>query len=108
MHLKTEKSEGYIELPQIAVNSLVENLQEIVGNSEVLTLQEVANFLNVSVEFVEKQIQSGELNATKDPVGSLKIEMDEAERYDSKLQGQRSSAMDEMVKLSQEMGLYDL
>lgn len=59
--------------------------------------QEIADYLNVSLEYVEKIVASGELVSAK---------TDDVRAYKRAMRAQQTAALDELCRQSEEMGLY--
>jgi excisionase family DNA binding protein len=71
-----------------------------------LTTQEAADMLNVSRPFVIKLLETGEIPYRK--VGThRRTHLKDAIAYKQQIDTERSKALDELVKQSQELGLYD-
>lgn len=72
-----------------------------------LTTMEAADILNVSRPYLIKLLETGEIPFRK--VGRhRRVLMEDLMAYKAKSDSQRRAAMDELVALSEEMGLYDL
>lgn len=72
-----------------------------------LTTMEAADILNVSRPYLIKLLESGEIPYRK--VGRhRRILMEDLMEYKEESDKQRRAAMDELVALSEELGLYDL
>ncbi|MCY3779302.1 MAG: helix-turn-helix domain-containing protein [Chloroflexi bacterium] len=72
-----------------------------------LTTVEAADILNVSRPYLIKLLESGEIRFRK--VGThRRILMEDLMAYKEKSERQSRAAMDELVALSEELGLYDL
>lgn len=72
-----------------------------------LTTVEAADILNVSRPYLIKLLESGEIRFRK--VGThRRVMMQDLIAYKEKSERQSRAAMDELVALSEELGLYDL
>lgn len=72
-----------------------------------LTTMEAADILNVSRPYLIKLLEKGEIRFRK--VGThRRILMEELMAYKEKSDRQSRAAMDELVALSEDLGLYDL
>lgn len=72
-----------------------------------LTTMEAADILNVSRPYLIKLLESGKIRFRK--VGThRRITMEDLMAYKEKSARQSRAAMDELVALSEELGLYDL
>ena len=72
-----------------------------------MTPSEAAKFLNVSRPFVVKLIKNGELPCRM--VGTHhRIPTSALRKYREKMFQRAKKAMDEIVRINQELGLYDL
>ncbi|MCY3916593.1 MAG: helix-turn-helix domain-containing protein [Chloroflexi bacterium] len=72
-----------------------------------LTTVEAADILNVSRPYLIKLLEAGEIRFRK--VGThRRILMEELMAYKEKSERRSRAAMDELVALSEELGLYDL
>jgi excisionase family DNA binding protein len=107
-------SEQDAEIPAAAYQMLVDALTLMSQGNGVslipiqaeLTTQEAADMLNVSRPFVIKLLETGEIPYRK--VGThRRIHLKDAIAYKQQIDTERSSALDELVKQSQELGLYD-
>jgi excisionase family DNA binding protein len=101
-------------IPSAAYRLLVDVLTEMAQGNSVslvpihaeLTTQEAADLLNVSRPFLIKQIEAGELPHHK--VGKhRRINFNDLMVYKERVDRESSEALDEMVAISQELGLYD-
>ena len=71
-----------------------------------LTTQEAADLLNVSRPFLIKQIELGEISHHK--VGKhRRIHVTDVMAYKERIDFATNRGLDEMVAISQELGLYD-
>lgn len=79
----------------------------IIPHDAELTTMEAADILNVSRPYLIKLLESGEIRFRK--VGThRRIMMEDLMAYKEKIDRQSRAAMDELVALSEELGLYDL
>ncbi len=79
----------------------------IIPQHAELTTVEAADILNVSRPYLIKLLESGEIRFRK--VGThRRIMMEDLVAYKEKSDRQSRAAMDELVALSEELGLYDL
>ena len=80
------------------------NSEPMRTEAEMINTQDAAEILNVSLLYLAELIESGELNAVK--IGSsLCLSGAEVRRYKDASMRQRKAALDELAKLSQELGL---
>ena len=93
------------ERVEVSVALLRALVSENEQGEKLLTTQQVADALGVSRPYVVKLIDTGELAAER--VGThRRVRADDLEAYrDRRLQKSRA-AMDELVALTEEMGLY--
>jgi excisionase family DNA binding protein len=112
--IEEDGSERDAEIPAAAYQMLVDTLTLMSQGNGVslipiqaeLTTQEAADLLNVSRPFVIKLLESGEIPYRK--VGKhRRIYCKDAIAYKQQIDIERASALDELVKQSQELGLYD-
>lgn len=88
---------------------ILENMSEgkavsIVPTDQEVTTQMAADMLNVSRPYVVKLLEEGELPYRK--VGRhRRIKLRDVQHYDKKMQKIQQESLDELAKLSQEMGL---
>lgn len=76
----------------------------IVPMAKELTTQQAADFLNVSRPYLIGLLEQGELNHTL--VGThRRIRFDDLLAYKEKMVNKSKAAMDELMKLSQELGI---
>ena len=108
-------SEETILLPAFAAPLIQKVLEAIAAGHGVtiipqhaeLTTMEAADILNVSRPFVIKLLESGDIPYRK--VGRhRRILLEDLMSYKEKSDEQSRAAMDELVALSEELGLYDL
>jgi excisionase family DNA binding protein len=101
-------------IPEVAYRLLVDVLTQMAqGNAVSLTPihaelspEEAADLLNVSPKFVMKQIESGEIPHHR--VGAdYRIRYHDLMAYQEQSDRAASQALDEMVAISQELGLYE-
>jgi excisionase family DNA binding protein len=101
-------------IPAAAYRLLVDALTEMAQGNAVslipihaeLTTQEAADLLNVSRPFLIKQIEAGEIPYHK--VGKhRRIQFNDLMVYKERIDRSISQGLDEMVAISQELGLYD-
>jgi excisionase family DNA binding protein len=76
----------------------------LVPQKHELTTQEAANFLNVSRPFVIKEIEANRLKCRK-VNRHRRIEFEELRRYQAEQQQKSDQALQELTKLSEELGL---
>jgi excisionase family DNA binding protein len=76
----------------------------LVPQKHELTTQEAANFLNVSRPFVIKEIEANRL-ACRKVNRHRRIEFEELRRYQAMQQQQSEQALQDLTKLSEELGL---
>lgn len=76
----------------------------LVPQKHELTTQEAANFLNVSRPFIIKEIEANRLKCRK-VNRHRRIEFEELRRYQAEQQQQSEQALQELTKLSEELGL---
>jgi excisionase family DNA binding protein len=76
----------------------------LVPQKHELTTQEAANFLNVSRPFVIKEIEANRL-ACRKVNRHRRIEFEELRRYQAAQQQQSEQALQDLTKLSEELGL---
>ncbi|MEO1386702.1 MAG: helix-turn-helix domain-containing protein [Cyanobacteria bacterium J06634_6] len=112
--VEKDGSEQAVAIPASAYQLLVDVLTQMSQGNAVtlipvhaeLTTQEAADFMNVSRPYLIKQIEAGELACRK--VGRhRRIRFDDLVAYKKQTDADRARAIDEMVALSEEMGLYD-
>jgi excisionase family DNA binding protein len=72
--------------------------------AEMISAQEAAQILNVSLPYLTELIESGELDAIK-VRDSVCLSRAEVRRHKDASMKQRKAALDELAKLSQELGL---
>lgn len=71
-----------------------------------LTLSQAAEFLCVSEDYLTGLLDSGEIES-KFSGGCRMVAMDSLLDYDKKATERQHAAFDEVIRLSEEMGLYD-
>lgn len=69
-----------------------------------LTIQEVADYLNVSRPYVLSLIESSLLPARKTGMG-YRVTFENVTRFDQQHQPKRRAALDELARIDQELGL---
>jgi excisionase family DNA binding protein len=101
-------------IPAAAYRLLVDALNQMAQGNAVslipihteLTTQEAADLLNVSRPFLIEQIESGEIPHHK--VGThRRIYLNDLMGYKDRIDRTSSQGLDEMVAISQELGMYD-
>jgi excisionase family DNA binding protein len=101
-------------IPSAAYRLLVDVLNQMAQGNSVslvpiqaeLTTQEAADLLNVSRPFLIKQIDQGEIPHHK--VGKhRRINFNDLMVYKERVDREASDALDEIVAISEELGLYD-
>ena len=101
-----------IVLPSAAMQILLTILSEISHGNPVsimpymteLTTQQAANFLNVSRPYLIKLLENGEISYQK--VGThRRVYVKDVIEYKEKIGGARSDTLDELVGLSQDIGM---
>ncbi len=112
--LEADKEETIL-LPASAVALLKDILEAMASGNSItmiphhaeLTTVEAADILNVSRPYLIKLLESGEIRFRK--VGThRRILMEDLMAYKEKSEKQSRAAMNELVALSEELGLYDL
>ena len=72
-----------------------------------MTTQQAANILGVSRPFLIKLLEQGEIPYSK--VGThRKIYLEDLINYKEKRDKQREEALDELINMTEELGLYEL
>jgi len=80
------------------------NLATMHTEADMISMQEAAETLNVPLPYLAELIESGELNAVK--IGSsVCLSSATVRRYKDASMKRRKAALDELAKLSQELGL---
>jgi excisionase family DNA binding protein len=101
-------------IPSAAYRLLVDVLNQMAQGNSVslvpihaeLTTQEAADLLNVSRPFLIKQIDQGAIPHHK--VGNhRRIKFNDLMLYKERIDQEASDALDEIVAISEELGLYD-
>ena len=114
LQIQDGRSTEELVLPGHAARMLLDMLVEIgLGNAVQLTslqpeisTQQAAELLNVSRPYVVKLTEEGAIPSRK--VGPRRLLMlDDVMAYKKRMYGQRLEALNELTRLSQEMGLYD-
>ncbi|MGH2485024.1 MAG: helix-turn-helix domain-containing protein, partial [Ktedonobacterales bacterium] len=77
----------------------------VVSVDSELTTQEAADILNVSRPYLVRLLESGAIPFTKTGA-HRRIRLDDLLRYKAVRDVERKQALDELTRLSQEMGLY--
>ena len=112
--VENDGQEHEVIIPAVAYRLLIDILTQMAQGNAVslvpiqaeLTTQEAAELLNVSRPFVIKQIEAGLIPHHK--VGKhRRIHFNDLIAYKEQTDRSTSAALDEMVAISQEMGLYD-
>lgn len=112
--VEEDGTEQAVAIPASAYRLLVDVLAQMSEGKAVtlvpvhaeLTTQEAADFMNVSRPYLIKQIEAGELACRK--VGRhRRIRFDDLVAYKKRMAAMSSQAMDEIVELSEALGLYD-
>ena len=108
------RQEEPIELPAVAV-AVLSDVLKFMSRGHGLTLfprlaevttMEAADILSVSRPYVIKLLEEGEIPYRL--IGKhRRIRLEDVLDFDAKSKAQSSAAMDEIVALSQELGLYD-
>ena len=107
--------EEQIALPAIAIPLFQRILETLAAGHAVtiipqhaeLTTMEAADILNVSRPYLVKLLEAGEIPFHR--VGRhRRVRMEHLMAYKEKSERQSRAAMDELVALSEELGLYDL
>jgi excisionase family DNA binding protein len=107
-------AEEAIELPG-AVFQLLQQIVHQIGEGkmaiiqeieEILTTQEAADLLHVSRPYLIKLLEEGEISFTK--VGlHRRIRFQDLKAYQKKQEEKQEAALEEIARISQELGLYD-
>ena len=98
--IEGKRDDERVEVPVSLLRALV------VEGEKWLTTQQVADVLGVSRPWVVKLIDAGELPAQM--VGThRRVRADELEKYRRVRRQKSAAAMDELVALTEESGLYD-
>ncbi len=112
----TEGSEKYetpvLKLPPRALRFFADVLRQmakqepmlLVPQKQELSTQEAANFLNVSRPFVIKEIEANRIKCRK-VNRHRRIEFEELRRYQAAQQQQSEQALQDLTRLSEELGL---
>ena len=116
-HLKIVEDDGSEQsatIPAAAYRLLVDILTQMSRGNAVtiipihaeLTTQEAADLINVSRPFLIKQIEAGEIPHHK--VGRhRRVRFADLMEYKKNIDTARSKVLDEIVAISEELGLYD-
>ncbi|MDH6149550.1 MULTISPECIES: excisionase family DNA-binding protein [Paraburkholderia] len=75
--------------------------------NSTMTVAEVAALLNVTPAYVVKLITGGKLGATADTDGTRAITRTDAEAYRLRARRRGREALEELARVSQEVGLYN-
>jgi hypothetical protein len=70
----------------------------------LLTEQQAADYLNVSVAFVRQQVQTGELVCADQPGGPF-LNRNDVMDYKQRVDAQRRQALDELAEQAQELDM---
>ena len=101
-----------IVLPGMAMQILLKILADvsrgdaigIIPNTNELTTQQAANLLNVSRPYLVKLLENGEINHYK--VGThRRVRVKDFVEYKAKIDSARSNTLDELARLSQDIGM---
>jgi len=114
-NIKIITPNGYqLEIPY-SILALFKNVVETLNNGNALTIipmhkelttQQAADILNVSRPYFIKLLETGEIPFKK--AGKhRRISMIDLLEYKSKRDGTRKENLDDLAKLSQDLGLYD-
>ncbi|MEL6229616.1 MAG: helix-turn-helix domain-containing protein [Cyanobacteria bacterium J06627_3] len=112
--VEQDGTEQTVSIPSAAYRLLVDVLTQMAQGNAVtlipihaeLTTQEAADLLNVSRPYLIKQIEAGAIPHHK--VGRhRRIRFNDLMAYKQQIDKQSAKALDEMVALSEDMGLYD-
>lgn len=77
------------------------------ATTEHLTLQQAADVLNVSEEWIGKLLERGTLEAVEVD-GEERLRSADVLAYKAERDARRAEALDDFVRLSEELGLYDI
>jgi len=114
LQVEGEGDEATISLPPAAAQPLLDLLADlaegravsVAGADEELTTREAAELLNVSRPHLTQLLKEGEIPSHK--VGSHhRVYRRDVLAYKAKRQEKSEEAMQELTRLSQELGLYD-
>ena len=94
-------------LRQIAVASAAGRRVTVVPNEVDLTTQQSAELLNVSRQYVVRLVDEGKLPAAKTGT-HRRLRLADVLAYKSVRDAERREALNEIVRISQEAGLYEL
>lgn len=79
----------------------------VIGKSKDMSTKEVADLLDVSRPHVVKLLEEGKIPFIR--IGThRRVRLDEALAYREKLNEERHKHLDEITKLAQDLGMYDL
>ena len=116
-HLKIVEADGSEEtatIPAVAYRLFVDILTQMSQGNAVtiipihaeLTTQEAADLINVSRPFLIKQLEEGIIPYNK--VGKhRRVRFTDLMEYKTNIDAARSKVLDEIVAISEELGLYD-
>ncbi len=104
-----EMSRETFHFLKIILRGLSKGQSAVVESPEKeINVEETARiFFHSSPRSVEELLDKGEI-AYREEGGEKLMKLGEVMRYDRKLRIRRRKALDEMVRLSEEMGLYDM
>ena len=78
----------------------------VVPEEQTLTTQEAADILDVSRPYIVKLLDQGKIPFTK--VGThRRIRVSDLMKYNQQMEAEQEKALDELTRMSQELGLYD-
>ena len=115
VQLVDKNSEELLEIPPATltlIKDILERLSDampttlIPGEAELVDL-DAANILNVSRSFLIKLLDEDEIPSRKSNF-LYRVRMDDLMTYKKTRDIRREEALDEMVRISQDLGLYDL
>ena len=114
LRIEQEGADTTISLPAVAAGALLDVLQDlaegrtvsIADADEALTTREAAELLNVSRPYLTRLLKDGEIPCHK--VGSHhRVYRRDVVAYKARRQEQSEEAMQELTRLSQDLGLYE-
>lgn len=79
-----------------------------VAESELLSLEQAAELLNVRLSFLSRLLQEGNLRSVHGTDGLLRIPKSEVLRFKAKQDADRKAALSELIRVSVVLGLYDV
>lgn len=112
LSIRSENISDNIILPGIVMQMLMNILSEfskgnavgVIPHNAQLSTQQVADMLNVSRPHLVKLLENGDINYTK--VGShRRVLVRDAIEYKERIDRDREETLDELAKLSQELGM---